>query len=465
MRKALKQKTILFIIRNGSELTNDTAKMEWDKWYSFNRCRYSVITDMWQKPSQDGSHYREPEHSIVYVNEITKNDTAPDYDDIAYAGLRLASAKEWTSFSEFSAYFTRGIKVRRVVSSRSDIIEASNLFPDIAHHLLTDTKNGLGGLVGNRMAQFEGFVAAADFCEAMNFYWDGVIPGKINIRQWLYETAQFHLLDLTVIGGCLGLRPAYPVGSANRLRPDGKVTIKALFTDGNIQNLKTSFLDQSDRQLFTASVLYREEQPFGFPETRTINVSYKNSQTRDWDPIETFDCTQFMTSEDHALAFAKHAISQRKNVDHSVTFQTTPDCVANLAPGECFRLASEVMHQYKNGPRYSTGTITDNGDIQASQKFADGSYTIWWWKPGQTQVVQKTMQVTNGKCATASLRGALFCQTFDELTTRTYKCEQISYSEEGLIEVVGTHFPTTSSGVQAVLEWDDSLYNIERGSG
>ena len=34
----------------------------------------------------------------------------------------------------------------------------------------------------------------------------------------------------------------------------------------------------------------------------------------------------------------------RKFVDHSVTFETTPDAAANLYPGDYIRVASEVTH-------------------------------------------------------------------------------------------------------------------------
>ena len=52
-------------------------------------------------------------------------------------------------------------------------------------------------------------------------------------------------------------------------------------------------------------------------------------------------------------------------------------------------------------------------------------------------------------------RGVLFTLKNAVTSNRVYKVETISYSEDGLIEVSGSHAPLTSTGSLAILEgWD-----------
>ena len=73
---------------------------------------YDAIADFVLYDGERSSHLDNPEHSVTYVNEqlIT---SGMQYDKLAVAGLRLNSAKEWSSFSSFSAYIKKGIKVER----------------------------------------------------------------------------------------------------------------------------------------------------------------------------------------------------------------------------------------------------------------------------------------------------------------------------------------------------------------
>ena len=77
---------------------------------------------------------------------------------------------------------------------------------------------------------------AARFCEANNFYWDGAITEGVNLREWLYENAQYQLLDfLTIIGGQFALYPTVPFDN-EEIDKKGKLDIRALFTDSNIKD-------------------------------------------------------------------------------------------------------------------------------------------------------------------------------------------------------------------------------------
>ena len=53
---------------------------------------------------------------------------------------------------------------------------------------------------------------------------------------------------------------------------DANFPIKALFTNGNVRDFKTTFLSPEERQLFIAELKYRREETNGFPETNVTRI-------------------------------------------------------------------------------------------------------------------------------------------------------------------------------------------------
>ena len=58
---------------------------------------------------------------------------ADDTTRLALCGIKLTNSKEWTNFSNLSAWLAKGLEVERLVSSGRG---ATNLFPEIAYALL-----------------------------------------------------------------------------------------------------------------------------------------------------------------------------------------------------------------------------------------------------------------------------------------------------------------------------------------
>ena len=414
---------------------------------------YDVVADWNVYEGDENSNRNEPSHEIVYVNEILKpvgnrDGAAAQYSDLAFAGLRINSSKEWTNFSQFSAYFKKGIKIERLITSGKG---ASNLFPEIAYALLTDPDFGAGKLVGVDSVDKGAMADAADFCKKNNFFWDGVISSKINLREFLFEHAGYCLLDFTIIGGKFSLKPSVPVNNQNYIDKNLPPKVVGLFTDGNIKDLQVSFLDPTDRQLFRAAVLYRSETENGFPETKSILVS-STSGSND-DPIEQFDLSGFCSSYQQAKSFACYAINTRLLVDHGVSFTTAPQYLENITPGSYFKLVSEVTHT----SRFRNGAISANGEIVSMDGLKDSAgypnnISIYFWKPGTVGVDEATLDTTN---VSESLYGSVFSVKNTTTEKKIYKCETISYGEEGLIEVSGSYAPVDGNGNLAVMQnWD-----------
>ena len=174
----------------------------------------------------------------------------------------------------------------------------------------------------------------------------------------------------------------------------------------------------------------------------------------DSDPIEEFDCTAFMTSESHARQFLRYALKTREIIDHGIKFETTPQAAMSLEPGEYFRVASKTTHT----DRFQSGSIDFEGNITSSMEFTnDFDTTVVYWRPGETSVSSPVpMRVRNGKAIDTGLFGTLFCKTSSIQETRCYKCESLTYSSDGLVEIAGSVAPLTNSGALQILDWTEN---------
>ena len=181
---------------------------------------YDAAADFWKYEGDQSSHLEGPEHQITYCNEIVRTEgvdslgSPATYSDLAYAGLRINSSKEWTNFSQFSAYFKKGIKVTdladstiwdsTITYSTGEIViykgksykaiqnstnkipnnepsyweiyeRSTSLFPEIAYALLTNSTIGAGKVINTDSVNEANMIVAAKFCKANEFFWDGVV--------------------------------------------------------------------------------------------------------------------------------------------------------------------------------------------------------------------------------------------------------------------------------------------------
>lgn len=445
---------------------------------------FDAIADYIKYSNEGSSHSSAPEHEVVYVNEIIYNNettlggspvygsSGPQYDQLAIAGLNLWSDKEWSSLSQLSAYVKHGVSVSKPNGSTGP----TNNLPEIVYALLTNEEFGAGKLISSIDPVFEKLDAAdqvdevamnfaAVYCFRNNFTWNGVITAKINLRDWIFENAAYCLLDFTIIGGKFSLSPIPILNGNGTIDHAGKPPISALFTDGNIRNLKVVFLDPEDRKPFKAVCLYREDTVNGFPDTRVVTVSLDNTNPQfyysrnqgDDHPEETFDMTQFCAVKpnaypSHPVTFAKTAIRTRTLVTHSVTFQTTPEMAMGLIPGQYFRLVSEATHT----SRFNNGVVSEDGVITSTTPLTPGvEYDIYRWVPGSTEVLESKLVVGGDGTSTGrgiGHRGIVFTLATNTTEQRVYKVEALTYADEGLVELTGSHVPLTYDGALAIMD-------------
>ena len=442
----------------------------------------SLLNDYWFFDADTTSHVNEPEHAITWLNEYVDNskswyaDESKNYEHLSYAGLICQSSKEIGTFSDISAYFQKGIIVKRFLNEGPFPYAATNSFPEVAYDLLTNRRYGVGEFIGSNAVSDARFNKAAEFCNKNGFYWDGIISKQINLREFLFTQAAYQLLDFTILGGQFSLYPAVPFKKDYSIdftakAGDSNFVIKALFTDGNVRNFKTTFLSPEERQLFTAELKYRKEKINDFPETHVTRVRLADKEGGYFrDPVEVFDMTQFCTDRDHAIKFAKYALRVRQLVDHSISFETTPDASYALSPGDYIRVGVSVMHAEINRgftDRLRTGSVAPDGTLQINQSTvvtADG-FKIYYWKPGFTQVKESVLKERDGVVLDTALHGCLFTRKKEQMDARIYKIESISYTEESFVEINASYIPLKRDDTMRLLDWRDDQFVIEDQQG
>lgn len=391
-----------------------------------------------------------PEHSIVYVNEIVPNSTAPQYDNLALAGINIRSSAEFQQFSQFSAYVTGGRECTRLLGGSG----ATHLFPDILYDLMTNDRFGAGSFVKSYMIDSTEFTVAAQWCQDRKYFYDGAVSEPVNVRQWSADLAATHLLQFGESNGKYFLRPAISFTA---------VPIAALFTAGNIaeSSFKLSYFDPEDRDPIQVSVRYREERtttdptsPGLFPVVREVLVREASASATD--PIEQIDMSSYCTSREHAIDAAKFIIRMRRIPQHVINFSTTHEGVmSNIAPGDYIKVAMDETEY----DQFNNGAVTPEGALVSTKALADGTYSVVAWDGTEgTPPADATLTVSNsGKTATPT--GVVFTVKISGTQMRVYQIERITSGEDGLFTIEAMHMPVNSSGVLEVADGFDTAGN------
>jgi len=460
--------------------SDGTAGFYTNYWQTIAHNNNNAIADYFLFDSEASSHENGSEHEISYLNEIkhegTSSNSQINYEHLAIAGLRIGATGSLSSFNSLSAFIQEGIMVDRLIPdsnpnsgtgylTRNSHIASTDDFVEIVHDLLTNDVYGAGDLVGHDGVDRASMIEGARYCRANGFRWNGVIDRKFNLREFIFEYAGYHFLDFSILGGRFSLKPSFPINGNYTINYEAGlnsgIDIRALFTDGNMKDIKVTFLTPEERKMFKATVIHRDDQInqytkiAGFPENVAKTYAYNPNGESDSSffpkadklPEEVFDLSNWCTSETHAKLFAAIALSVRKEVDHGIVFQTPPSSVFGLVAGDYIRVITEATHT----SRFNNGSIDADGKV-TSRSTISGSINAYVWSPGTLGGIT-TAQFTVNSAGTnsAGLRNKLFAQVDTTEEDRIYKVESITYGEDGLIQVAATHAPLTSNNKLAVL--------------
>jgi hypothetical protein len=350
------------------------------------------------------------EHQISHVNEFVEHKSTPSYRNLTTTGLSLRSGQNLNGLDQVRCFIKSGVT-------------NSNSFPRLVQYLL---QNATG--ISSSLLDTASFDTADAFCAGRQLLFDGVIADRVNLRSYIAELAPFFLLNFVIANGKFALQPAIPA-TAN-------VPIAQIFTANNIieDSLQVDFLPADQRRDFQALMTYRTHALNQLPVVKTYRARF--ADVPDSVPIETFDMTNYCTSQRHAEQVARYFLSIRRRITHSIQFKTAPEG-AGIAPGAYIKVAL----QQTAVSNYSNGVINTDGSVVSPQPLANGSYPITYYKSGSDNISTGTLVLSNGRTTQPELFGTLFTLSSSNVTSATYLIEQIELDQDGLLSVTATEFP------------------------
>lgn len=422
------------------------------------------------------SNESEPEHEVVYINEIVPNNEVPKYSNLTTAALSLKASRAFTNLDQMRCWLASGLKVKRLhpdydqdtgnpYESEGPTFKKeygpSNLFTDLVFYLLTDQMAGAGGLLNMdrkdpKLVDMDSFYSASRFLRKQKLFFNGVITDRTNIRQFVTEFAPYFLCNFVIIDGKFGLVPVVPFGEKSGSMNNRSVTISQLFTSGNIleDTFNLEYLRAEDRRPFVAVARYRSESPNKMPEEKAVIVYKKRVETADNIdnklgklPHENFDLTQFCTSKEHAEKVAKYFLAVRELVTHTIKFSTTVFGL-NLRAGSFIKVITEAS-PYSSA---NNGTIDGSGNVASVSPLDEGQYNVVYYTSGsENDVEEGVMEVCSGKVTDATFHNSVFTLDNKEVSENVYVVEQLTFSQEGTVDIVASEHPCTKDALESKL--------------
>ena len=395
-----------------------------------------------------------PEHEIAYVNVIQSNPFTPQYDNLCLIGMNVRASREWSQFSQLSAYVTEGKQVERLLGG----FGATHLFPEILYDFMLSKRYGLGNEISAEQIDTASFTAAAQFCQDNRFFYDGPKLNNTNWRQWAADIAATHCLLLIERGGIFYLEQAMPE----------KPEIRGLFTAGNCMSMELTMAEAEQRQPISVSVKFRTERYGGNAPAASSDPAYglfpepleRLVYNTEWGEgiTESIDMSEYCTSPAHAIKAARYVIGARKLSDHTVKISTTYEALtSSIAPGDFIKVALDYTHYNQ----FVNGAVTGDGQLVSSTPLNDGAYQVVYWTGDKDAEVAEGTLVVGNSGTTASPAGVVFTIKTSEIITRTYRIDSITPSEDGY-EIEAVHTPLLADGtLQLYAEWSDPNYWTE----
>jgi predicted phage tail protein len=164
-------------------------------------------------------------------------------------------------------------------------------------------------------------------------------------------------------------------------------------------------------------------------------------------PVEQFDLTQFCTSQEHAVKVAKYFLTLRALVTHTISFSTTLEGL-NIQAGSFIKVVTESS-PYSSA---NNGSIDNSGVVTSVIDLADGNYDVAYFKTGSDEVQDGTMSVAGGVVTEETFHGTIFTIKNDTVNTNTYVVEQLTFSDEGTVDIVASEYPCNDDGSSRIVE-------------
>lgn len=206
---------------------------------------------------------------------------------------------------------------------------SSRFFGDLLLYFFTESKK-FTNVANIQVLLISDVATAALFHENYKMFFNGVVSASTNFMSYAQELAPMFLCAFFELAGSYALTPLLPITTAG-LFDTGALTPKEIFNDtettpGAIDNTiiagtyKKTFFSADDRLPFQVIVSWRGIRKTGMETTKTATVRYSDYAS-DVAEVE-YDMTEFCTTKEHAITFAKYLLATKRYSTHRISFQT-----------------------------------------------------------------------------------------------------------------------------------------------
>jgi hypothetical protein len=133
----------------------------------------------------------------------------------------------------------------------------------------------------------------------------------------------------------------------------------------------------------------------------------------------------------------------------------------NIGAGSFIKVTTEAT-PYNSA---NTGTVDATGVITSVREIPDGSYFISYFKSGDSDIEPGTLKVSNGKVEDSTYHNILFTIAASEVSQNIYVVEQLTFSQDGIVDIVASEYPCDSEGrskiAVAALRSNDTGWSVQ----
>ena len=243
--------------------------------------------------------------------------------------------------NQISMFIEQGIKVSLWSEGTPGVTGASNKFVDLMMFFfeLLKRQDPASTTTLGQAVETSNLQSLATFENNYKLWFNGVIEQQVNAIDYVSTTAQFFLMQFISRNGVYGLRPLLPLNGSNQIDVTA-LTPAATFTDANILqgSFAKQFIDNNERRDVNATVAWNYTTCDELSNENSTIVRYATTAIDA--PLMQFDMTDFCTTIDHAILYAKYFLAKRRHSTHSIGFQV-PLLTSELIPTQIIKVVRQ----------------------------------------------------------------------------------------------------------------------------
>ena len=110
----------------------------------------------------------------------------------------------------------------------------------------------------------------------------------------------------------------------------------------------------------------------------------------------------------------------------------------------------------------NNGTVSSTGAVTSVRDMPDGQYPVSFFKTDSQDVEEALMEVSNNIVSDSTFHDSVFTVRDESVSQNVYVVEQLTFSEEGTVDIVASEHPCDDDGVSelAKLIASDSVITV-----